>query len=129
VKQSDIAGYIAQFEGAVCLASKGREHDFEGLLKVLIPLVETIVRDLDAKIRSEGVNYNSPNEPMATARALLWTGWVSWLWTSKAEGRNGLDVQAQAMRPIVEGLLEQFILTGRLIGKDGGRPETFLQTK
>jgi hypothetical protein len=95
----------------------------------LVKKTEVIVSELDSNIRQEGVNYSSNNESNATARALLWAGWMSWMWTSKSERKEKPDSQAKRIRPIVENLIQQFIETGRKIGNDGGTPETFLNQK
>lgn len=119
LEQTKISDYLARVERAIGEANK--ERDFDRFGQVLTAEVEKVVVDLDGDIRHEGLNYPTPNESRATARALLWAGWVSWLWTAKAE-RTNPDANAVTMRPIAERLLEEFILTGRLVGKDDGRP-------
>ena len=118
--QSEIADYLVRVESAIGQTNK--TVDFETFNRALVSEVEAIVATLDARIRAEGVNYPTPNESRATARALLWASWVSWLWTAKSERPNP-DANAQRVRPIVEQLLEEFIAAGRLVGQKGGRPE------
>jgi hypothetical protein len=121
LKDEDVAQYLQRVQKVM------EEVLGRGSLPQLVAKTEFIVGDLESSIRQEGVDYSTPNESNATARALLWIGWVSWLWTAKAERKKDPDFEAKRIRPIVEKLMDQFTNTGRRIGRDGGTPESFLE--
>jgi hypothetical protein len=128
ISMMEISRYLTRFECAVALA-KSKYPDpknFEDFKHILLEEVEKIVSDLEKRIANEGITYLSLNEPNATARSLLWAGWVSWVWTSKA-GDRGEDSNEARVRPIVEKLMERFVSAGKLIGKNGGRPENYVE--
>ncbi len=125
VNNVEIAKFLERMEKAIGETVNETLDKPNTFVQLLVEKTEIIVKDLDSRIRNEGVSYPTPNESNATARALLWVAWVSWLWTAKVH-RSQPDTNAVKMRPIVEALMEQFISSSRLIGKCGRRPEEFI---
>lgn len=122
INDTDIAKYLLRVQNAI-EASRGAGFE------VLVGKTEPIVADLTSRLQKEGIYYNTNNEPTATARALLWASWISWLWAAKAERTEQPDLDAKRIRPLAEKLLEHFIETGRMIGKNGRAPDQFLKVR
>ena len=126
--ETDVARYVALIEKVVKGAeiSPGRIDP-----NALVSGAEQAADQLRLELEREGLLYgpgNQSNESMATARAVLWAAWVSWLWVSKAETRQPPDYQAKQVRPIAEKLLSDAIKFGQKTGKEG-RPEAFLRKR
>ena len=98
----------------------------EARLGLLIEKSEPVVAECEGELRKEGITYPTNNETLATSRAIIWSAWISWLWTAKSERQNA-DENAKRVRPIVEKTLAWAIETGRVIGKDGRTPDDFLK--
>ena len=71
---ADVERLLARLEEAVAQSTDESKGKLDVFFSILLGKTERIVCDLDAMIRLEGVNYPTPNEPRATARALLWSG-------------------------------------------------------
>jgi len=130
VSKEEIASYLVKMEDSMAKAGAqyGETKNPNDFLQTMTIETEKVAAELDAKLRKRGLDYPTPNEPRATARALLWVGWISWMWTSKAERAKDPDGNAKKVRPLVDDLLDEFASTGRLLGKNGARPEDSLKS-
>lgn len=121
--------YLGKVQEAISEANKESPSDFNRFNAILVEETEAILKDLDEEIKREGVRYGSPHESRATARALLWAGWISWVWPMKADHREPPDQAAKNARPIAEKLLQQFIGYGKKTGEAGQTPDNLHPAK
>ena len=119
-----VARYLAKMEEAT---ETVKQAALDSFMSRLVQETERIVAEFQSELTSRGLSYPTLNEPRATSRAVLWSAWISWLWTAKSEGREGRDYAAQSSRPVVENLLDNAIQAGRAIGIKGHRPEHFVE--
>lgn len=115
--------YLTMVENAVAEAnSAAQQAAGTAFFETLMRRTEQVVEQLERDLRAEGLEYSTPNETRASARAILWVAWTHWLWTSKAERELAPDVGAKRARSTFERLLSEAIEFGRQIGSKGGRP-------
>lgn len=119
-----IRRYVSKVEAIMKEASEAcKGGDPSAFFQAVVTRTEQVVEEPERDLKSEGLDYPTPNEIKATARTILWVAWTSWLWTAKAEREERRDENARRARCVFERLLEEAIETGRRIGRGGGRPE------
>jgi hypothetical protein len=119
-----IRRYVSKVEVVMKEASEAcKGGGPSAFFQAVVTRTEQVVEELERDLKSEGLDYPTPNEIKATARTIMWAAWTSWLWTAKAEREERRDENARRARLVFERLLAEAIEIGRRIGRGGGRPE------
>ena len=115
--------YVSMVEDTVAEANSAAQRAAHTVFfDTLLRRTEEVVEELERDLRREGLEYPTPNETKASARAILWAAWTSWMWASKAERGTAPDESAKRARRVFERLLSEAIEFGRRIGRHGARP-------
>jgi hypothetical protein len=87
------------------------------------PLVAAIERDLKTVLIEKGLACSAPDEMNATARAVLWAGWIGWMASAKAGRRDPSGRTARRACRLVNRILAGVARAARRTGAAGAGPE------